>query len=467
MPPAVLLLGLVGLAPAVLAMTGHVPAWLGVAGLAVAGVALALALWRPPAGRREEPEAALPVETAELLGPLGCSPALTESAEGLTRLIETLERVQDALGSIADRRREIERREAEQTRWAEGLARLCAELELGEPGPTDALVARLRGALDEAAERVQAAARDRAERERAQTAVDALGPGIAAKRGHLEKLRATLAAAAPDEPHASRAFELVARARGEREDLARRERELEANERAAALRARLADAADLETPPWSPEAREAREARIEAVRARISELDERRGEITGMIDSDPGGREAAARERLLAFEEELEETLERRDRLALLAGVLARADREHRDEHQPDVLRNASRYLERVSGGRYTRPEYTAGGERTLLVTSVERDEPVAVGPPLSRGTRDQIHLCLRLGLLDHLDAGRESLPLVLDEALVNWDAPRRAAVYPLLRAVAERRQVVLLTCHENLAEEAERALGIEAIRLG
>ena len=55
-----------------------------------------------------------------------------------------------------------------------------------------------------------------------------------------------------------------------------------------------------------------------------------------------------------------------------------------------------------------------------------ERGESVPVGAPLSRGTREQIYLCLRLGTLDYLDRGRESLPLLLDEALVHWDAKRR-----------------------------------------
>jgi uncharacterized protein YhaN len=88
------------------------------------------------------------------------------------------------------------------------------------------------------------------------------------------------------------------------------------------------------------------------------------------------------------------------------------------------------------------------------------------VAPPLSRGTLDQIHLCLRLGLLDHLDDGRERLPLVLDDALLRMDDQRRPEVYSLLGEISRRRQVFLLTCQEWIAAEAERALALRRITL-
>ena len=141
--------------------------------------------------------------------------------------------------------------------------------------------------------------------------------------------------------------------------------------------------------------------------------------------------------------------------------------RRHREANQPDVLRRASEYLTVISGGRYGRLDYPHGEEGELHVESAERGESVPVGAPLSRGTREQVYLCLRLGTLDYLDHGRESLPLILDEALVHWDAKRRRELYPVLRKVAERRQVVLFTCHAELAQEARAALDLAYIDLG
>ena len=86
--------------------------------------------------------------------------------------------------------------------------------------------------------------------------------------------------------------------------------------------------------------------------------------------------------------------------------------------------------------------------------------------PPISRGTLDQIFLCLRLGLLDHLDRDREKLPLVLDDALLRIDDARRLQVYALLADIAPARQIFLLTCHATIADEAEEALKASRIDL-
>ncbi|TFG96178.1 MAG: hypothetical protein E4H11_03810 [Myxococcales bacterium] len=144
---------------------------------------------------------------------------------------------------------------------------------------------------------------------------------------------------------------------------------------------------------------------------------------------------------------------------------MARAESAFRDAHQPDVLRRASEYLRRVTDGRYTRLDYDPEA-RALSVICADRAEPLAVRYPISRGTRDQIFLCLRLGLLDHLDEDRERLPLVLDDALLRMDDIRRPEVYRLLADAARRRQVFLLTCHASIAREAEETLKVRRIDL-
>jgi uncharacterized protein YhaN len=82
------------------------------------------------------------------------------------------------------------------------------------------------------------------------------------------------------------------------------------------------------------------------------------------------------------------------------------------------------------------------------------------VESPLSTGTREQVYLALRLAIVDHLDEGKETLPLLLDEILVNWDPERRQRVLDLLVELSRSRQIFLFTCHPHLAEEVARAGG-------
>ncbi|MCC5857574.1 MAG: hypothetical protein JJT90_05425 [Ectothiorhodospiraceae bacterium] len=77
----------------------------------------------------------------------------------------------------------------------------------------------------------------------------------------------------------------------------------------------------------------------------------------------------------------------------------------------------------------------------------------------LSGGAQEQLGMLVRIGLAEVL-AGEESLPLVLDDALINTDADRIRQVQRLLyRASRERLQIILFTCHGALFD----ALGADA----
>ena len=193
-----------------------------------------------------------------------------------------------------------------------------------------------------------------------------------------------------------------------------------------------------------------------ARRERLSErLAHRSGRPVAAIDAD-----------LIEAEAELASIHLQHDRLVLLSRLLTQAEQRYRQEHQPDVLKRAGRYLALISGDRYRELSYPHGDKGLLHVFSVQEGIDLPVQDPLSRGTQEQIFLCLRLGTLDHLDAGRVRLPLILDEVLVHWDRSRREALYPVLAEIAHQRQVILLTCHPEFAAEAQQGMGASRIEL-
>ena len=82
----------------------------------------------------------------------------------------------------------------------------------------------------------------------------------------------------------------------------------------------------------------------------------------------------------------------------------------------------------------------------------------------LSGGAQEQLALLTRLGLAEVL-AGEGTLPIVLDDSLVNTDPERIRRIHRVLFRAAERLQVLLLSCHEVLfdglgAEEVYRLNG-------
>lgn len=160
--------------------------------------------------------------------------------------------------------------------------------------------------------------------------------------------------------------------------------------------------------------------------------------------------------RIKSLKARIRDARESRDRAFVLARIVREADRRFRDEHQPDLLLRAADHLRHITRGRYDSLELGGPGDESLYLRGPAASEPRQVGQSLSQGTREQVYLALRLAIVDHLDAGAETLPLFMDETLVNWDAWRRDRAFELLERVAGNRQVFLFTCHPAMAAELE-----------
>jgi hypothetical protein len=121
----------------------------------------------------------------------------------------------------------------------------------------------------------------------------------------------------------------------------------------------------------------------------------------------------------------------------------------YEQHRQPETLQEASGYLDRLTQGRYRRV-WTPLGEHALRVDDAEGHSlPVEV---LSRGTREQLFLSLRLALVSSYARRGAPLPLVLDDVLVNFDSERAKAAAGVLRDFAATgHQLLVLTCHEHI----------------
>ena len=71
----------------------------------------------------------------------------------------------------------------------------------------------------------------------------------------------------------------------------------------------------------------------------------------------------------------------------------------------------------------------------------------------LSRGTREQLYLALRFGLIREFGEHAERLPVVVDEALVNFDPERAGLAAGAFARLSETNQVLVFTCHRTTAE--------------
>ncbi|PEN13538.1 hypothetical protein CRI94_09505 [Longibacter salinarum] len=395
-------------------------------------------------------------------------------------LVDDLRMVKDALQTYDERRDAADRTRAaveQAVTKVRALAAVCGMSETAANGEMPDVVGELETRLEDAEERSEAA-QDAEERlpdvRETVSDLEARYQRLEGRITEVKTLLREIAESANDEDLPETAEEQIGRGI---DALARR--------RSARGRAEMArDTLHSEYPDW-----EDRRDEIEALddaegwtftdeeRARMSQ---RLEEISAGLQEKTVEREGARKDlehllekptvaeiesELASVEQQLDEAKRERDRLMLLANIVRRADADFRRKHQPDVIRRASSIVSTVTRGRYERLELQDDGQR--LVTFAENGtHPVTVAPPLSQGTLDQIYLAIRLAIVDHLDDGRDTLPLFLDEVFVNWDQERRRGAFDVLAEMAERRQLFFFTCHPYFAREVATHLDAALVDL-
>src|SRR5207248_6930109 len=116
---------------------------------------------------------------------------------------------------------------------------------------------------------------------------------------------------------------------------------------------------------------------------------------------------------------------------------------------QPAVLEEASSAFARVTAGAYQRILPSADRESLLVL---DRHAQHKRPEELSRGTAEQLYLCLRLGLAAEFARRTVSLPLIMDDVLVNFDPERAQAVARELARFSGQHQILIFTCHPETA---------------
>ncbi len=209
------------------------------------------------------------------------------------------------------------------------------------------------------------------------------------------------------------------------------------------------------------QARQTQEA-IELLRMELDDIKTQLShafENVGRLKQELQTLESERRPSALRFERELltgklKECLEQQAARKLAGRMLQKIRGEFERSCQPGILEVASEYLSKLTCGKYQKIWTTLGEERLHLTDNNQQNYVVE---ELSNGTREQLFLALRLGMVhDFANRGIE-LPMVLDDVLVNFDQTRTEAAIETLIEFADRgHQVLLFTSHLHLAKLCE-----------
>ena len=209
----------------------------------------------------------------------------------------------------------------------------------------------------------------------------------------------------------------------------------------------------------------------DALHARIVEIDDRLKAIAAESDARSGqlavlrttlaemerGHDApAAAQAMRDALAEAEEVAARYVRVRLAQTLLRGGIEQFRRQSQGPLLARAGALFAELTEGRYARLDVDADDKGEPVVAAVRADGSVCPVERLSDGTRDQLYLALRLAAIAGEAGGGETLPLIADDLLVNFDDRRARAALRVLAGTGRRTQTILFTHHAHIADMAE-----------
>ncbi|MEL7495959.1 MAG: AAA family ATPase [Planctomycetota bacterium] len=191
---------------------------------------------------------------------------------------------------------------------------------------------------------------------------------------------------------------------------------------------------------------------IERVKAIQSNLLQQRGEFVQEVKSlGEDSRLDVVQLELNAVNAEIEKLQKDWQVLAGTTQMLEMIRETYESKRQPETLKEASGYLDRLTEGSYTRIWTRLVGEELLVDNANDETIPV---DKLSRGTREAVFLSLRLALVGAYARRGAVIPMVLDDVLVNFDGQRTSAAADVLHDFARNgHQILMFTCHDHIRD--------------
>jgi uncharacterized protein YhaN len=146
--------------------------------------------------------------------------------------------------------------------------------------------------------------------------------------------------------------------------------------------------------------------------------------------------------------------------LHLRAGALLadRALQVYRDKHRGSMMSRASETFRAITRDAYvgltTRPDKD---RETLIGLTGSGGSKLAI--EMSKGTRFQLYLALRLAGYEEFASARQAVPFVADDIMESFDEPRSEEVLSLFGKMSSVGQVIYLTHHRHICELARKVV--------
>ncbi|MGD6817775.1 AAA family ATPase [Metabacillus sp. 113a] len=134
----------------------------------------------------------------------------------------------------------------------------------------------------------------------------------------------------------------------------------------------------------------------------------------------------------------------------LARDFLQRTIQYYRTVRMPKLLERTVYFFGKLTKGRYVNV-YLPEREQTFIAERIDGQRFKA--GELSQATSEQLYVSLRLALINSLNETL-NLPVLIDDGFVHFDGERTSQMLKTLHELSAGQQVLIFTCHEQLAEE-------------
>ncbi len=145
-------------------------------------------------------------------------------------------------------------------------------------------------------------------------------------------------------------------------------------------------------------------------------------------------------------------------RLGLMAAEWA-LDR-YREKHRSSMLLDTAKAFQTLTNGRYSDLQTQPNGQKEILLASRKDDKRTISVSDMSKGTRFQLYLALRLAGYRQFTSGGTTLPFIADDIMETFDNTRTSAAFDLLQQMALNGQALYFTHHEHVVDLAREKCG-------
>ncbi len=135
------------------------------------------------------------------------------------------------------------------------------------------------------------------------------------------------------------------------------------------------------------------------------------------------------------------------DCLNIIIETLTDAYAEVRQSFGSALEKRASKIFEGLTDGRYSNMSISKSFDIAVDKSDVFGSKELDY---LSSGTQDQAYLALRLALTE-LISEEDALPIILDDALAQYDDTRTKTAVEFLKHYSEKGQIIMFTCHNSV----------------